>query len=590
MTQTAGLYYPSCVVNLRLRFDTAFRVDETQGAFAGTPTYTGATQTGLPTSSDTAGAAGKQAPKLGTPLVLAAGQTDVARAIAIVPKSCTVEMAGFRTAGRWTLTMPFRNLPIDPRLLKAAGVTILMDTVLAEDFADGIARTRSDGGRNSQVRFDDKSARVSMAGVVDTWSLKHTASGSEVAMEGRDLSAVLMDSPARPQWFEDLDLKQTIDNVVRQIIAKHPVLSGLDSTIGALLVPVVDPGFPNGVIPSPYQSGNVTAVLSGADGNKRNRRAGKGEANSLSFWDLIVQYCALCGCVPYFRGQQFRLRPQRTLYTRLQAGQPGNPTPFAGGTARILEGEKPIAVRRLYYGRDIQEITYDRKYTGKKASVVEVVCLNTSSAERGEKKLLRVWWPQDMVYTKATKTLKSLSGKANRATLTNVSPSGQGAAKDVLRVAVSGFTNEKDLIPIAQGIYEEVMRGEMGGTFKTTALASYGGDNADADMLSLRPGEPVQMVVDKQPLVASYPVVAELVSHARRSFAEEVAAVAKDCGDEQLARAIVATARGAIIDLQQFFYITNVKFDWQANSGITVSSDFANYIEPVQHFDDGYGL
>lgn len=553
------IHYPACTLNMRVRLDSSLRVDPL-----------GAQMPGVNTST---------VPRKTLPLVMAGADDGFSRTFGVVPVAASIELLSFREASKFSATVNFRDLPIDPRLLKGVAVTLLMGTVTAEDFADGMARAQNRfGARSSKLKLDSPGVAQEFHGIADKIVVRHTAEGSELQIEGRDLRSTLIDSPARPDLFADLDLTQGIDRVCLDILGKHPFMADR---------PVIrDDGFYDPV-PSPADAGGLTRVLQGADGKARGRRNAKGDAGKMSFWDLIVQYCSLCGAVPYFRGKNLHLRPVRSLYQRLTAGhsERGNATPFEGGLPRNVGEAVPLSVRRLLYGRDVEEIEYSRTYTGSsKGQIVEVVCLNTSSAERGKQRLLQAIWPPDVII-ESGKRPRATSAKGKKALASRVAPNNSVAATDVMRVAVSGITSIERLREVAHAIYEEVNHNEMGGSLRTGKLSSFGGSAQDPDLLRLQPGDTLELAVDAAPVASRTPLVADLISQARRSFEEEVDVLAKAIGDVNAARAIVATARGAIPDIQRFFYVSNVRLEWAADSGYEITCDFLNYVEPAHQFE-----
>jgi hypothetical protein len=64
-----------------------------------------------------------------------------------------------------------------------------------------------------------------------------------------------------------------------------------------------------------------------------------------------------------------------------------------------------------------------------------------------------------------------------------------------------------------------------------------------------------------------------------RPYEEVVARVTERVGDEHLAALIVASARGQIGAFSPYFYTSNVRYSWDAASGIAVAFDFYNYVE-----------
>ena len=119
----------------------------------------------------------------------------------------------------------------------------------------------------------------------------------------------------------------------------------------------------------------------------------------------------------------------------------------------------------------------------------------------------------------------------------------------------------------------------MRGQFSTKELTSYGGSEADLDMLRLRPGDALRVGTVTERLAGRSPVTAELLAQQTRSYAEQVRSVARTMGDERLARILVATARNELRDLNPYFYIDTVRYAWQADTGLTIDGTFKNFVE-----------
>lgn len=580
------VFYPSCVVNFRLRFDERY-VFTVKGAKAFS--YTSEEMLKKPLSPEAAS---------GIPLFLTAGKKDKASFVfGRIPKKASVELPAFREAGKFSLTFDYRDLPIDPRLLRSCGVEIFLDTVAADNFARGV--TQSEGG-NGVERPSVLSARtrhellasgivknLAMVGVVDSWKVSHSASGSEISMEGRDLRAVLMNSPLDPKMLPKLKLKQPIDDVVRTIVGFHPFGQKMD------VLPLPADQWPGGVIPSPAAQGNATAATANASASSQTRvrqgAAGKdakvsagAQPDKLTLWDLITRYCQLVGAVPYYEGETLKIAPARSLYSQLGAGTKDNPagdTPFYNGLPRNVNEPQPLSIRRLVFGRNIASLNFERKFNGFVARTIEVVSLDTSSTTRGAGKLIVVRWPD-----KPTPKTPAVAGATtardpDEAAVSNVAPSGEVGDKDKVRISVPGINDRKKLLQIAQDIYEELGRGEQGGSVETKSLASFGAGNEDPDLLRLRPGDAVELLVSASSLTGGFETPSPLTDQSAMSASELAGEIYKRLGDENLADAIVATSRNLVFNLQNYFRAKNVKFDWDIKSGVSVSFDFHNFVE-----------
>jgi hypothetical protein len=551
-------------MNFKIKFDEAL----TLGSIPPTESVTSRVQA-PPTGQGSGGA----------PLILSKGQTSFI--MERIPTHLSFEKPGYRQAGKFTATIPFRDLPIDPRTVRAAAVEIHLGTVSNEQFAEGMKQGRLNAdfvGRSSvlQTRSADggiNGETLRMLAIVDDWWIENDDKGSRVELSGRDLRGVLLDTPVNPggkssqQFLESLDLGRDVGEVVRQILSYNPFFS--DFRV------VINPeDWPNGHVPNPGGADVMPRHSKGARGKKKAGRQPPGmDTKQLNFWDIIVQVCYLVGAIPYFVGSEIVIRPASSVFDKLRGpvDPKKNPTPFAGGQTRTLDAvaHTPIApdlrVRRLVYGRDTTSLKLGRKYGGwRRPKVVRCISLDLSSGGLGLDKVVVGLWPPDA---------------DERAKRTRVAPSGQVVMEEAVTIrAPAGITDPARCQEIARAVYEEIGRGEMGGEVVTKNLASFGGDNSDPDLLRLEPGDGVEILTDTRAINAGAPLVSTYVDWSRNSFEDQVAEITNRIGDEDLARVVVATARGQVAELQRFFRVQNVKFNCDAQSGVKISFDFQNYV------------
>lgn len=555
-------YYPSCVVHLRIRLDPDARYN-------------------LPNaqSVDDLVTAGP----IPTAQLFTLQGDGFSRVNGLIPMECSVELSSYRKGGKFSFKIPFRDFPIDPRLIKAGSAKIYAGTVTAADFARGLAESPPSSQseqlywrRRSLLAATDENLLIS--GPLDPPKY-HIASGAvELSFEGRDNVAILADAQITPKLLTKLNVNQPIDAVIADILATHPLVH--ERRIDPFLVAVQREDWPNGVVRSPGTKDGITRVRQKADGQGAQMHPGADPTSSISFWDLIVQYCSLVAAVPWFRPDgTLEIRPAITLHDWKRAERYFDPTvktPFAGNISRTVgEPAREIAYRRMVYGRNVEELTFERKTSGVKARVVQVVSIDDDAEGRGAaQKLLIGEFPKKGVDAK---------GKGDKKQLSAVTPDGDKASTDVLRVTVHGIRSQQVLEEIAQGIFNEVMHQEISGHCQTKDLSSFGGVNGDPDLLHLRVGDPVQILVDAAGFSASNPHVSEVLDHTRRSFEEEVAAIRPKVGnDENFARAVVATARNMVADLQNTFRVSGVKLDFSMagdSPSVSIGFDFQNYVD-----------
>lgn len=515
------------------------------------------------------------------PLILRIGAPNTSFVYARIPKTCSVELPGYRQASKFKMTLDFRDMPIDPRTVRAASVEIHLGTVTAEDFAKGY-RLGNDPSKplvsvlapRSRISSVPNSGTLVMVATVDEWEVDHTGDGSIVQMSGRDLRGILIDTPINAgvkgignQLLEDLDLDRPVNEVVAQILEFNPLFMDF--------VVVANPAeWKDGFIPKPNSPDLIPRHRKGAKGNKSGKpgvTTTSGQ-DGLKFWDLIVKVCYLVGAIPYMEGLRLLIRPSRSIYDKItgEIDPIRNPTPFIGGRPRALDQQSntainaPLRIRRLVYGRDLKTYNINRKFSGwRRPKYVRAVGFDPSGGEKGTGKVIVGIWPDDI---------------ENINIPTKVAPGDLKALREALTIPVPDIVDADRLQEIARAVFEEVGRGELGGVCETSNLSSFGGGNADADLLRIRPGAAVEMLVDTHRLQDVSPYVSTLTDFERSSFSAQVDSLVKDLGDINLARVVVATARGQVSELQRFFRVQNVKFQWNVTSGVAISFDFQNYV------------
>lgn len=543
------VYYPSIVVNFRLRFDETLQIQEPipepQLSEGEVDAISGADQLNQPVD-----------------LVVNRGDFNLSQIMNRIPRSASIEMPGIRQAGKFSIDIDFRELPIDPRLLRSAGVEIYQGTVNPQDFATGVVTQSEDGTRVSILNIADR--EPDMIGFVDVWRTIYNDRGSAVHIEGRDPRGILLDSPFNPALFDSVDIRKPLDVVIRGILKSHPIGKVLDKTFFLL----VESGeWPDGVIPVPVDTKGLIRPRRKADGMGANSSTGTAGAN---YWDVITNLCNYVGAVPYFRGRNLRIRPARSIVTQVRPTSSAR-SPFRPGGLpgpRQDDNSEDFFVRKMIFGRNIDELSFERKYTGTKVPVIEVVSLDHSSDIRGPGKLRAVQWPPK---------------DKEKARINGVLPSGDASQTDIQRFPIPGITSERQQEEIAKNLYEEIGRQEMGGVCSTRDLASFKGDNSDPDLLSLKPGDAVEFSVDIRALGSNAPLISEFTDHHRLSFNEQIVAVKKAlsgkalAADDNLLRALVATSRSSILGILNYFRSSNIKYTWSEGGKVRISFDFHNF-------------
>lgn len=469
----------------------------------------------------------------------------------VVPFKASIDLPHPRQAATFTLNIPYAALPIDPRLVRAWGVEIHLGCVSAEEFGDG-QQGRTDANGRSRAILSTRSGLVDpftgkpaaaestllFYGTGDKWRTEHDAdNGSWAILTGRSIVGLLLDGKPPVDALKRIDLTRPIHRVIADLIATIPIDQRL-----ALDVYTDASEWPNGKVPSPGSIDGFTNVrLGAADGQPK---AGAGGNDRVNYWDLITNLCNLVGGVPHLQGATLWVRPSRSIYEIID--NPGR-TPFR---ADRYGPDGKLAIRRLLIGRNVKRFALERTMGGTPVPVVQTLGFD-DRAEGTDRIVTGQWPPADSAAAKAKDE------------------------SEILRIPIP-IRDKERLIQVARDIYEEIGRGEIGGEFETTTLAAVGGDNADPDMLRLRPLEPIEVLVD--PTTGPTPIVNELTAQVQMSFQQEVDALRARIGDPDAARAIIAARRGAVVGILDAFRVIRVRYEIAADTGVKVSGEFQNYI------------
>lgn len=550
----SGVYYPALAVRFTLRFDELL--------LTGSKTPPPKNVTMLAVDAKTSSFVGPASPKI----ALLSGAADrLSRAVGIVPKTCSFELPGYRQAPKFSMTLLWKDLPLDPRAVRALGVEIYVGAISSEDFSRSMLVKDRGGALGAKLLTVPEN--LLMVGTADTISTDFGERGSEISIEGRGLQGLFLDARIVPDTLKDLPVELPINELVVILLTR----AGLSGKVPITCDPAST--WPGGVIPHVASKDVVTRINKGKDGTKAASPT-KGDSSTVLFWDIVTNFCFLVGAVPYFEGHTLRIRPAVSLYQRKALAKSGV-TPFKNSKPRTVKtqvGSESFSLRRMVYGRNLLNFKMSRKLAGaSKLPTIRVVCNDPDAAEGGKGQVLEAQWPPKEA--------------ASKQKTTNVAANGGESQQELMTVPVYGIKSQVRLEQIAHAMYEEIARGELSGSTSTKDLASLAGDNSDADLLRLRPGDPVEFLVDASGLRAYPPIISDANLMAAKSPEEATADLAERLGDRDLAELLVGTSRGQFQGLQDFFHVQTVKYSWDVSSGLAVDFDFQNYIE-ARYGDD----
>ncbi len=485
-----------------------------------------------------------------TPGVVPADQTASADGFthetSIIPRNATWDQKGLREGDTLSAEFRFLDCPLDPRIIRACAVRFYLGAWSPEQFSTnvqgGYVAAAGDNKRrpmpmlpvadpktgNSFLRFD---------GWVDKWTVDWPDGGEpSVKVECRDNTSLLINQEA--SMLLVLDMTKRLDEAVAQYLSHYPQMAGLtvEYLPEGVRIPVLkdalsDTAHRPTLGPQPSKSG--------------------GSDSRLMVWDYLTDVVGSVGHVIRVSGTRIIIQTARSYTTGKIVRRPEDP--FQG---RTLPGGETLSYRRFLYGRNVLDMKVSRHFGRKAPFGVECRCYDSEN-----KKVLVARFPKD--------------GKRTADTLVP----GDGVPDHkwaVIRVA--GIRDVAVLEHVAQGYYEQVGRNEVEIEVKTKNLASFGGGNADPDLLDAKAGDTIEILTNREavggaPGGNSLTMLEQILTSQGR--AEEFLKV---LGLSDEAAAAVAKAYANAGFLTQF-RIRTMSVKWDVDDAVEISATCVNYVE-----------
>ncbi len=462
---------------------------------------------------------------------------------AVQPHTLDLELNSHRIADTLGMTIAWRDFPLPSRMLRNVGIMIYAGTVSSDDYAAGLGAAAA-GARTQNIAIV-KPTRKSLrfVGFADDVAEDHQA--GTVSFRCRDYTGILLDTELAAAVY-DVDVNAPLDDVITKILATVP-------GDAAKHLNVVNPPylradsdtyrFTDAPLPT-------VALITPAATRRR-----KGKLWRLSpamtgpetkYWDLITDICVQAGFVPIVDRNELQITTPRNIL--------GREAP--GSFLRVVNG-KPLQIRRMIHGFNIETLRTTRKFGRLAAPSIQV-----RSAVPGRAAPLIAEWPPP---------------KNPKRRATSVMPSGRGAAGRVETFVVKGVSNPDTLRQVAAGLYEELGRGEYGGRMETYELASTGGTNLDPDLLDVKSGDPLEIVVEARGLTTG---LCNYLSDAQSPAAMMDRLRVKGWNDAVAAG--IVNLYLASKGLQTVFRVRDVRQSWRLagdNPGVRLGFTFGTYLE-----------
>jgi hypothetical protein len=391
-------------------------------------------------------------------------------------------------------------------------------------------------------------------GFADDVTVDMSANGEVLRVRGRDVTGILIDLPVPTKLYKEIDWDAPVEKVVWDILQASGACAG---------VPLHLVGFEPGTRVMKHnlqqKAGNTKAKA------KRTRKV-----EEESFWDLLQSVALENGLVLYFDVWQaakegkftgrFVLATPQDLYSDkprqyidYRTGETGTEPDFRSRQRKRPGGGDVLNAPVLIYGHNLASLTVTRRFGRIQRPSVEV----------------RYKAPDGSVWS-AKYPPKPVPAR--------VSVDGLWASDQVrLYVVQAGVEKKDDLAIIAQSLFEQLGRQELEISCETKDLASFGGDNTDPDLLEVKAGTPIEIVIaphEKGVTLGMLPIIAGFDEAKMEAWLK--ARGVKDTVAHALAQALRSPEWQALMERR--FYTKTATISLDKDNGVNLRIEASNYI------------
>jgi hypothetical protein len=440
-----------------------------------------------------------------------------------------------RTADEAEIELPIEAFPFpaDGSVVRSVLVEIRRGVISSDDWAEAMLGRRAADGRPLTVPLAVDTDDPDFVGFVDLHAITFGGGSSTVSLKARDFAGVLADSKTRGRKIEE---HLPVDEAIARFLSTLPAAVGLS---------VVWHGPAN---PPTLGAAAPKAKLS----KKGKPLARSTKTDKQSFLDAIADHCILAGVIPTFRGYSLHLAPARTL------------NQFTAST-----------VPRMVLGRNIEKLSLEHRLAGANAVAVEV---RSFDPDTGRVVLSR--YPEDPNRHGEESEPGATHAQPPTGPL-EIPPGTSGVdEKSPTVMVVYGVKDPERLREIARSIFEESAIQELSGKLETKDVSTIEGRfSGIADLLALRAGDPIQIVIS--------PTIEDKAG----SFVQRLGALAEDPAKAvELLRSVgyLPEVAEQIVDLvisnrrPLVYRVRDVSCDHSLDGATTTEVSFVNYIETAE--------
>jgi len=479
----------------------------------------------------------------------------------VVARRLRVNLNNYKEADTFSAEIDYKNFPFDPRIVRSCGVSIYLEDK---------RQIFDTGGNNGLDRIKPGYKNIVFQGFADSDKIELTQNNRTIRLEGRDFTSLLIDR----EYFGD------------PIVTTKPLDKIIQDLLNQLRETKKDPNDPGLGLLLDNQTGEDLPVLGGVSGQKEalaNVFNGKGKK---SYWDVIQDLVSTSGLIAYISLDRLVITKPRNLYDRKKS-------------------------KVFVYGRNVRDLSYERKLGRQKGFNVRVVGVNFETKElisaRIPEEATEAWADDIGIKREAIRLPVSKAPTADpdndpkdpsKGALPKPQPQGGTVTKDkdiapYMTFRIQNLTNKEQAVAVGEKIFEELGRQQIEGKLETMEMNVYTPETKELfEATRFRIGTPIEIRVDQGDLegipdrllpAARDNNVADNAQQ-REARRKIIAQRLRQRGyDRQIADALAESL--TLFDTP--YYVKEVEFQLDQESGFSMSLGFINFIEIPKNLAEG---
>ena len=455
--------------------------------------------------------------------------------VTLQPIRTHINKKTYTMADDFSMTVRFEDLPFDPRLAK----TILVNISIAD--VKGLEAFRRDVFSPDHIMF---------RGFADTHKIDLQSAERTVSFEGRDFTALFIDSPfdnanlpgAEGKRTKEILLNRPVYNIIKDLMSNLPAVKNLkirDETNGKALK-------------------NFSASVPNYD-LIQGRKTTYGQYSHINpnrnYWDAIVSICESAGMICYIDLDELVLTTPRILYQ--------GPTTNSKRTLQFI------------YGHNLEKLDFHRELGKRKKFNIVIRTFDVVT-----EKSIVVTIPRDAT----NQWSKEMDIPKKILKIQELDTNGQRIEKDAPFITIfePDLKTKEQLVERGQTIFEEYVRQEIEGSCETKNMTTKDDRGVEFELTQIKTGTPIKidMLIDDVKNLLRFSPEGDKISNQQRreEMRKKISYLQRRGYSNKIANILIDAIAKQSGKLRPTFYAKDVSVSMDTN-GFALRIGFVNFIQ-----------